>query len=85
MKNKKLTDTFIITKKFQTAAEFSLFIDEQVANKKCGYMEAVLDYCEKIELDIGSISPLINKKLKEKIQLEAEGYNMMKPTGRLPL
>lgn len=85
MENHELTDTLVITKKFRSSNEFCLYIDEIVQKQKLTYMDAVINYCKEVDIDIGSIGPLINAKLKEKIRLEAEQANMMKPTGRLPV
>lgn len=80
-----LTDSLIITKKFRSPNEFSLYIEEKVLREKIGYMDAVIQYCEEIDIDIESISKLINQSLKDKIQNEAEENNFMKPRGKLPL
>lgn len=80
-----LTDSLIITKKFRSPNEFSLHIEERVLREKIGYMDAVIQYCEEIDIDIESISKLINQSLKDKIQNEAEENNFMKRRGKLPL
>ena len=80
-----LTDSLIITKKFRSPKEFSLYIEERVLKERIGYMDAVIQYCEEIDIDIESISKLINQSLKDKIQNEAEENNFMKPRGKLPL
>ena len=80
-----LTDALIITKRFRSPNEFSIYIDEQVANKNISYMDAVINYCNEKDIDVDSIGSLINQKLKEKIQLEAEQANMIKPRGHLPI
>ena len=80
-----LTDSLIITKKFRSPNEFSLYIEERVLKERIGYMDAVIQYCEEIDIDIVSISKLINQSLKDKIQNEAEENNFMKPRGKLPL
>lgn len=80
-----LTDSLIITKKFRSPNEFSLYIEERVLKERIGYMDAVIQYCEEIDIDIESISKLINQSLKDKIQNEAEENNFMKPRGKLPL
>jgi hypothetical protein len=48
-------------------------------------MEAVISYCEEIDIDIENIAGLINKSLKDKIQLEAEEQNFLKKRGKLPI
>ena len=80
-----LTDSLIITKKFRSPNEFSLYIEERVLKERIGYMDAVIQYCEEIDIDIESISKLINQSLKDKIQNEAEENNFMKRRGKLPL
>lgn len=82
---KKLTDALIITKRFRSPNEFSIFIDETVNRLKISYMEAVINYCNELEIDVESVGSLISQKLREKIQMEAEQSNMMKPRGHLPI
>lgn len=83
--NAKITDVLIITKKFRSPNEFGMFIDERVSKTKLTYMEAVIQYCKDMDIEIDSISSLINQKLKDKIRLEAEQANMLKSKGRLPV
>ena len=83
--NEQLTDALLITKRFRSPTEFSLYIDEQVSAFKITYMDAVINYCNEKEIDIDSIGSLINQKLREKIQMEAEQANMIKPRGHLPI
>ena len=73
-----LTDSLIITKKFRSPNEFSLYIEEKVTKEKVGYMDA-------IDIDIESISKLINQSLRDKVQNEAEDQNYFKRRGKLPL
>ena len=80
----ELTDALLITKKFKSSTDFGMFIDEIVNKKKVTYMEAVIGYCDEADIDVDSISSLINQKLKEKIQVEAEQANMIRPRGHLP-
>lgn len=82
---KELTDAFVITKRFRSSNEFSIYIDEMVVKYKITYMEAIINYCNEIDIDIESIGNLVNSKLKEKIQVEAEQANLMKPRGHLPI
>jgi len=67
--------------------EFSLKIENMVKEKKCTYMEAVILYCEELEIDPATAKPLISKSLKEKIKLEATNLKMLKtpPGGMLPI
>jgi hypothetical protein len=83
--NEQLTDALVITKRFRSPNEFSLYIDEMVANLNTTYMDAVINYCHEKDIEIDSIGSLINQKLREKIQMEAEQANMIKPRGHLPV
>ena len=58
--------------------KFSLIIEGIVKEKKITYMDAVVIYCEKNDIDPSSIGPLVNKSLKEKIKEEAEKLNLVK-------
>ena len=68
-----LTDSLIITKRFRSQNEFSLYIEEKVLSESIGYM------------DVTAVANLINQSLKDKIQNEAEDQNYMRPRGKLPL
>lgn len=82
---KELTDVLVITKRFRSSNEFSIYVDEIVSKYKISYMEAVINYCNELEIEVDSIGKLINQKLREKIQIEAEQSNMLKPRGHLPV
>jgi|TARA_R110000803_G_scaffold209182_1_gene278492 7-cyano-7-deazaguanine synthase in queuosine biosynthesis len=67
--------------------EFSLKIEAVVKEKKITYMDAVINYCEENDIDISTVSPLVNKSLKEKIQDEAQRLRLLNlpQPGRLPV
>jgi hypothetical protein len=67
--------------------EFSLKIENIVKEKRISYMEAVVWYCEQNDIDTGTVSSLISKSLKEKIQVEASNLRMLKmpKCGVLPI
>ena len=46
--------------------EFSLKIESIVKDKRITYMDAVIDYCNNNDIDLGTVNPMINKSLKEK-------------------
>lgn len=81
------SDEFLITKKFKTSNEFSLYIESRVASEGISYMDAIIAYCGEADIDVESIKSLVNKSLKEKIQIEAEERNYFRSTnkGKLPL
>jgi hypothetical protein len=67
--------------------EFSLKIEGIVKEKRITHMEAVIWYCEQNDIDTGTVSSLISKSLKEKIQVEATDLKMLKipKCGVLPI
>jgi hypothetical protein len=81
----EFNDSILITKRFRSPTEFSLYIEERVVKERLGYMDAVIDYCQTNDVDIDNVGGLITPSLKEKIQLEAEDNNMMRPRGKLPI
>ena len=50
-------------------------------------MDAVILYCEELEIDPATAKALISKSLKEKIKLEATNLRMLKypKCGQLPI
>lgn len=83
--NAELNNSILITRRFRSPSEFSLYIEERVLKEKIGYMDAIIDYCTTNDVDLESIGSLVTVSLKEKIQLEAEEANLLKPRGKLPL
>jgi len=67
--------------------EFSIEIEKMVKEKRISYMEAVLHYCEEHDIDPGTVSSLISKSLKEKIQVEAIDLRLLNTPkgGILPI
>ena len=67
--------------------EFSLKIESIVKDNRITYMDAVIDYCNNNDIDLGTVNPMINKSLKEKIKSEAINLKMIKEKkgGTLPV
>ena len=69
-----------------TPNKFALLIEDIVKNKRISYIDAVVLYCEKHNIDPSTTKSMINKNLKEKIAYEAQGLNMIKEkTAKLPI
>jgi hypothetical protein len=71
------------TNQFSTASSFSLFIEKRAREKRMPYMDAVLEYCAQNFIDPQDIASLINKSLKDKIQLEMIEANMLPKQAQL--
>lgn len=70
---------------FKNNNEFALYIESVVVEKKMTHMEAVLLYCEQNFIDPEDISRLINKNLKQKIEMNMIEQNYLPKKGSLDL
>ncbi len=59
------------------ASHFSLYIEELALNKKITHMEAVLLYCEENSVEPDEIKLLINKPLRDKIEIDMREANLL--------
>ena len=60
-------------------------IESIVQKTRMTYIDAVLHYCEENKLEPETAGQLVGGKLKQKIQEEAEGLNLIQKTSRLPI
>lgn len=79
----------VLDEKFLTPIKFSYIIEKIVINEKLNYIDAIIHYCEKENLEVDSVSKLMTKPLKEKLKVDATNLNFMKNVGaskaKLPL
>jgi hypothetical protein len=68
---------------FKTANEFSLHIEQMVRDSKMNYMDAVLEYCKENYLEPEDVSKLINKSLKDKIEMDFRELNYLPKQAQL--
>jgi KaiC/GvpD/RAD55 family RecA-like ATPase len=68
---------------FKTANEFSLHIEKMVRDSKLTYMDAVLEYCKENYLEPEDVSKLINKSLKDKIEMNFRELNYLPKQAQL--
>ena len=66
-----------LPKAFKTANEFSLHIETIVRDKRVNYMDAVLEYCKENFLEPEDVASLINKSLKDKIEMDFRELNYL--------
>ena len=69
----------------QTSKTFSLKIEQIALEKNITHMDAVLWYCSKNEIDPSTVATLINKALKEKIEVNAADLNFLPKKAKLPI
>lgn len=68
-----------------TPKKFAVLIEEIVSKGNVTYMEAILDYCEKNQMEPDTIAPLVSKPLKEKIEADARRLNYLPRVATLPI
>ena len=62
---------------FKNAAQFSLHIEQIASKKRCSHMDAVLMYCEENFIEPDEIKSLINKPLRDKIEIDMREANLL--------
>jgi len=65
--------------------DLNLTIEQIVKDTELSYMEAVLDYAKKSELEPEAMAKMLNQSIKDKIEVEAQDLNMLKKTAKLPI
>lgn len=63
--------------------KFSTLIEERALRTGVSHMETIVAYCEEVGLEIEMAKGLINKSLKDKIQLEAEDLHYLPKSTRI--
>ena len=71
--------------KIDDPKKFSMQVETIVQECGCSHMEAVLDYCEKNNIEQDTIIPLITKSLKEKIECNERELNFLPKVAQLPI
>jgi hypothetical protein len=63
-----------------------MIIEELACDLKIPYMDAVVHYCERNDMEIEVAAKLLNSKIKQSIASEASDLNMMKEKiNKLPV
>ena len=68
---------------FRSANEFSLHIEERVKEKRLSYMDAILDYCKENYLEPDDVARLVNKSLKDKLEMDFREANYLPKQAQL--
>ena len=76
----------VLESKFFCPSLFAQEIESLVqTNEEMNYIDAIVYFCEKNNIDVESVPKLISKPLKEKIKYEAMELNFLKKTSRAKL
>lgn len=62
-----------------TTSKFSKIIIEIVQTKEITYLDAIMDYCQKNNLEVESAAKLVNQKIKAQLKVEATELRLIKP------
>ena len=60
-------------------------VESMVQDREMGYMDAVLELCEKHNLEPASAAKLLSKPIIEKIQVEGQQIHLLPRSGALPI
>ena len=76
---------FLITHRFKTVDEFSIFIERYAAENNLSLMETLLEYCSVNDIEPDSVAKILSESLVEKIRAEASNLHLLKDaTPALP-
>lgn len=76
----------VLEEKFFCPSRFAQEIEKIVKNNdNMSYIDSIIFFCEKNNIDLESVPKLISKPLKEKIKYEAMELNFLKRTSRAKL
>lgn len=65
--------------------KFSLIVEKLVQDKRCSYMDAVVLYCEKNEMEVETAAKLLNTKIKQQLEVEYADLNYLPKANTLPI
>ena len=76
----------VFEEKFFCPSRFAQEIEKIAQNNvNMSYIDSIIFFCEKNNIDLESVPKLISKPLKEKIKYEAMELNFLKRTSRAKL
>ena len=68
---------------FLSKSKFSKMIEEAVVKKKLSYMDAILDICEKNDIEPEDVRKFVSPIIKDKLEAEAMSLNLLPKTNSL--
>lgn len=75
----------MIEEKFLTKNRFAKMIEASVKEYKFTYMDAVIEVCTKLDVDLEDCKKFITPTIKEKIEAEAMVLNFLPRQNTLPI
>lgn len=68
---------------FKSSNDFSMHIEQIVRDKKITYMDAVLQYCKENFIEPEDVAKLVNKSLKDKLEVNFQDENYLPKRAKL--
>lgn len=75
----------MIEEQFLTKSKFSKLIEENVKETRSSYMDAVIDICTNLDIDLEDCRKFISPTIKDKIEAEAMTLNFLPRQNTLPI
>lgn len=75
----------MIEEKFLTKSRFAKLIEASVKEHRFTYMDAVIEVCGKLEIDLEDCRKFITPTIKDKIEAEAMHLNFLPRQNTLPI
>ncbi len=72
-----------MSEEFLSKSKFSKMIEEAVVQKKLSYMDAILDICEKNDIEPEDVRKFVSPVIKDKLEAEAMSLNLLPKTNSL--
>jgi len=72
-------------KDFLTKSKFAKLVEQTVMEHRMSYMEAVIDLCDRHDVDLEEVKKFISPIIKNKIEAEAMALNFLPQANTLPV
>ena len=81
-----MIDDVVVVNNGLTTEKFTKEIERIVNTFNIDYMDAVIHFCEKNNIEVETAASIIrsNLKIKSRLQLEAESLNFLPKSAKLP-
>lgn len=68
---------------WQNANEFSYYIQKRALEEDASCNTVLLQYCEELDLDPEEVAPLVNRSLKDRLEVEFADMGLLKKSPSL--
>lgn len=78
-----MLNTLSPKKLWRNANEFSLFIEKKAIEDETSCYSALLNYCEDADVEPDTVASLVNRQLKDKLEVEFAELGLLKKQSSL--